>query len=308
MAITKVQHATANISISSTSLTVTLPSPSTAGNSIILFLAIQNVAGTVSATGFTIDSDASGIFNRGVVLSKHNAAAGISSITVTYPTSSGASIIAVEFSGLATSSAFDKQASVSTTGETNVVTPAIATTNANEILIGAFAMYSSSTTFTAGAGYTAIAQAKGSTLASNGFLEFKTVSATGSYTATATISASDYGTAQIVAYKATDTAPVTPTYPICTIASTNKTKISDENGMSQCAVTFKFDKDIQAYSVRLLGTSFDTGTVVDSGTGTIAAGTPITAYVDWNEGLSEGNNRINIYGQAFDGTWTAYGS
>jgi hypothetical protein len=96
-------------------------------------------------------------------------------------------------------------------------------------------------------------------------------------------------------------------YPVCTIISTSKTKISDEANMNQSIITFKFDKDVIQWIAKLNGNDQTTGTTVDSGT-TLNANTNATCTVDWNEGLSEGINRINIYGKASDGTWTVYNS
>lgn len=96
-------------------------------------------------------------------------------------------------------------------------------------------------------------------------------------------------------------------YPICSIVSTSKPKISDEVGKNQTIITFKFDKDVVQWIAKLNGSDNATGTTVDSGT-TLSANTNATATIDWNEGLSEGQNRINIYGKLADGTWTQYNS
>jgi hypothetical protein len=92
--------------------------------------------------------------------------------------------------------------------------------------------------------------------------------------------------------------------PVVSIISITKTKISDEVGMNQSVVTFTFDTNVTAWTVNVLGSSYNTGTVADSG-GSVTAGTQITATIDWTELYQEGNNRVNIYGQNASG-WTPY--
>ncbi|PLR99662.1 hypothetical protein [Bacillus sp. T33-2] len=101
-----------------------------------------------------------------------------------------------------------------------------------------------------------------------------------------------------------ETTPPSAT-PVVTIASTSRTKLSDEAMMDRSNITFKFDKDITAWEVRVLGTGQGTGTLAASG-GSVSANTNIVAEVDWTELYQEGQNKINIYGQGTDGSWTPY--
>ncbi|MBO0962391.1 hypothetical protein J1P26_22065 [Neobacillus sp. MM2021_6] len=104
-----------------------------------------------------------------------------------------------------------------------------------------------------------------------------------------------------------DSEPPVSTPPAVTIVSTSRSKLSDEVGMNQSIITFKFDQDVTEWRVRVLGIDPNTGTLADSG-GAVAANTNITASVEWNELYQEGQNRINIYGKGKDGSWTAYSS
>ncbi|MDQ0976621.1 LysM repeat protein [Neobacillus niacini] len=119
-----------------------------------------------------------------------------------------------------------------------------------------------------------------------------------------------------------------PVYPLVTILSVSKTKISDEPSMNLTDITFTFDVDVSEYTVNVNGTSYATGIVLESGGGKsvgtmagetvadvalltvqqisiIVAGMEIVAEIDWTD-LSSGNNRVNIYGKGSTGDWTGY--
>jgi lysozyme len=121
---------------------------------------------------------------------------------------------------------------------------------------------------------------------------------------------------------------VTGVAPKVTIISVSRTKISDEPEFDKALITFSFDIDTKSYTVNVNGSDHLTGVVAHSGSGktvanlanmtvgelalqtvqeitVIVAGLEIVAEVDWTE-LSNGDNRINFYGQATDGTWTPY--
>jgi hypothetical protein len=102
--------------------------------------------------------------------------------------------------------------------------------------------------------------------------------------------------------------PVSTGYPAVNVVSIDHSKISAVTGMNMSHVVFTFDHDITAYTVNVLGTSWDTGMVADSGNTTVVAGTQITAIIDSTELASEGNNRVNIYGKSTSGVWTPYNS
>ena len=126
-----------------------------------------------------------------------------------------------------------------------------------------------------------------------------------------------------------------PKEPIVTSISIDKPIISDEVGFDKGIITFTFDQDVTAYSVRCNGVSFDTGIYVeeylsqdltvlslskqtvgelsqstinsmDFGNTIFPKSAPITAEVDYTELYQEGENRINIYGKSTDGIWSNY--
>lgn len=105
-----------------------------------------------------------------------------------------------------------------------------------------------------------------------------------------------------------ETTPTEPTgtAPKVSIVSISKSKISGQSGMNQSIITVKFDKDITRCVARLNGSSYDTGTIVHDVTASILANTEVQVIIDRSELASEGQNKINIYGQGTDGTWTPY--
>ncbi|UGO51055.1 concanavalin A-like lectin/glucanase [Bacillus phage vB_BanS_Nate] len=91
--------------------------------------------------------------------------------------------------------------------------------------------------------------------------------------------------------------------PIASIVSSTRTKISKISGAEKALVTFKFDKDVQEYKVMVGGSDYQTGILADSG-GAKTANTNIVAEIDYTELSVEGLNRVIIYGQGTDGTWS----
>lgn len=99
-------------------------------------------------------------------------------------------------------------------------------------------------------------------------------------------------------------APPDESPPVVSSIRTNKQKISDELGMNQSVITVQFDKDVTQYVARLNGVDHTTGELVHTG-GAVLANSDAQVIIDWNELSSEGQNRINIYGQNATG-WTLY--
>ncbi|UUV45951.1 LamG domain-containing protein [Bacillus phage vB_BanS-Thrax1] len=91
--------------------------------------------------------------------------------------------------------------------------------------------------------------------------------------------------------------------PIASIISSTKSKISRISGQNKTYITFKFDKDVQAYKVMVGGVDYQTGYLADSG-GAKTANTEIVAEIDDTELSIEGINRVTIYGQGLDGKWS----
>ena len=186
------------------------------GNTVIVTVAMTSNTGTVTVTdtsGNTYTQDASEpnsgnvrtlIFSAPVT----TALSTISTVTVTFGTSPSSKAMSIcYFSGLATAS-YKDQSSVATGSS---LTPNSGTTAAtsqpNELIIGAFGANFSNNSFTAGtaSGYTALAAASVSTFGLNLDPEYQVVSSTGTYAANGTYSAG-FGTpswsAAIVTYKA----------------------------------------------------------------------------------------------------------
>lgn len=114
-----------------------------------------------------------------------------------------------------------------------------------------------------------------------------------------------------------------------TIINVSTYKIGINSNKNKCLATFVFDDNIQEYSVNVMGSSYDTGTVADSHSLNIAttkyetvldlksktvkdlkqidASVNITAEIDSSELYQEGDNRVNIYGKDMSGNWTLYG-
>lgn len=126
---------------------------------------------------------------------------------------------------------------------------------------------------------------------------------------------------------------IPPIPPIVTIVSISRDTISRVSGRDQCAVVFKFDAPVKAYTVRVMGASPSTGAnaggyplsvesmshmtvselaasnVEDISSDVIEADTELTETIDIEEVGLEANDgvyRINIYGQGLSGVWTLY--
>src|SRR5882724_8940425 len=152
-----------------TTIAVTAPAAGVAtGDSIILTLAMADASGGVSAIDakgntYSVAADVTNASNvRTVILAAHNVTALVSvdTITVTHPSASLRALSANEFSGLSPTSALDQThtATGSSTAPSSGATAA--TTEAAELLLGAMGVAgTTSDTFTAGASYTALAQA-----------------------------------------------------------------------------------------------------------------------------------------------------
>lgn len=107
--------------------------------------------------------------------------------TVTVTPSNGAFVwgaVWAVFSGVATSNAFDKTAGNNGNGTTADSGNAATTSNTNDLIIGAFGQ-ANNRPYNTGTGFSNINQAANGTSAEC-FMEYKTVSATGAYNATAT--------------------------------------------------------------------------------------------------------------------------
>lgn len=115
--------------------------------------------------------------------------------------------------------------------------------------------------------------------------------------------------------------------PIVTITNIERTKISAKPTVNTSNIIFGFDVPVQAYSIRIGGTDHFTGLeadrksfyISDLATKKVGDITLQTAksirQIDGDTGVNttiehsnlvEGANRVNIYGQSLDGSWTQY--
>lgn len=116
--------------------------------------------------------------------------------------------------------------------------------------------------------------------------------------------------------------------PTVNIKKITAYKISKVPGKDNSIITFSFDKEIQAFTMNLLGTSNETGTPLDfiykdiketkqmkvsdlkiqtvRNSRLIESNIDIITEIKGDMLYKEGDNRINIYGKDLDGEWTKY--
>src|SRR5207245_6754787 len=171
-----------------TTITVTVPAAGVAtGHSVILTLAMADASGGVTATDskgntYSLAADITPSNVRTVILAAHNVTALVSgdTITVTHPSASLRALSANEFSGVSPTSALDQTHTATGSSTTPSSGATAATTEAAELLLGAMGVAgTTSDTFTAGASYTALAQAGTPTI---GFRGATSASSSGSVT------------------------------------------------------------------------------------------------------------------------------
>ncbi len=202
---------------SSSSTTVSIGSSVTAGNSIIVTIAIDyDNSGSVSCSdsrgnSYTVDVDQIySSYVRTIVCSAHNVTALSSgdTITVSHPSAAPRAVSVHEFSGLAPTGTLDRTASATGSSSSFSSGSTSTTTQADELLIGAIGTDGRITdTFTPGSGYTALTRAGTNSTgmwATNNTInpEYRIVSSTGSYVADGTNSTSRRWAATIATYKA----------------------------------------------------------------------------------------------------------
>jgi hypothetical protein len=194
-------------SCGATSAAITVPAAGVAAqNTLILRLALRGTtAAAVTATDsggntYTVDRDVLNGDQRAVVL-HGRVTTGLTSgntITVNFPSSTGAGLVADEFSNVAAGAA---DASGAGTGTSAAPSAPVTTTNASDLLIGAV---SASGALTAGqpSGFTALTA---QSLACGPLTNVggrRLVSTTGAFSYSPTLSASGTWAAALVAYKA----------------------------------------------------------------------------------------------------------
>jgi hypothetical protein len=271
-----------------TTLSVAVPTAGVAaGTSIIVSLAMNPSAGTVSCTdtrsnSYAIDRDiinGSGTTGvRTVILSAHNVLSLTSgnTITCTHPSVTARAMSANQFSGIASTSARDQTAAATgnSTAPSSGATPT--TTQASELLVGTVGVEGPSTeTFTVGASYTIMGRrgTSGGTATNNITVnpEYRLVTATGAYSAGGTLSVAHRWAAAIVTYKA---APA-PTKLVITSVNggANPTAGTGFSVVVQAQTATGAPANVTAATAVSLSRVAGTGTLGGTLTGTIAAGT-----------------------------------
>lgn len=278
-AVTYVQSNSTALLTPQSSVTVTFTAAQAAGNLNVVAVGWENSTSTPSSIsdskGNTYalavgPTTISGLVSQSVYYAKNIAAATAGSNTVTVTFSSSVpypDVRIAEYSGLNTTNPLDVTAAATGTG-TTMSTGSVTTLNASDLLVGSNMI--AHTTSAAGSGYTIRVQSSNQHI-----IEDRTVSATGSYSASATQDISGYWLMQMVAFKAAagsgDTqAPTAPTGLTATPASSTQVNLGWTASTDNVAVT--------GYSVeRCQGIGCTTFAAIGTPTGTTFSDTGRTA-------------------------------
>jgi len=269
-----------------TSINISVPNFVNAGYSIIISFAMDPVTGAVSCTdsgsnSYTVDADVtngsgtSGV--RTVVLSAHNInlLSNNSTITCSHPSVGARAISAISFVGLATTSTVDRVASSIGSGTSPSSGNTAITTQGDELLLGVIGVEGpNGDTFTAGANYSFVASGRASTSGGSATTnvtvnpEFRIVSATGQYAATATLGTSRQWAAAIATYKGKKKLAITSIN-----GGTNPTAGSPFNIIVQSQTDSGTPINVLTDTGVSLSLKTGTGTLGGTLSGTILAGT-----------------------------------
>jgi hypothetical protein len=190
-------------------LPVTLGAASVSGHALVATVALS-AGGSASVTG--ISDSSGGVWTKGPVgyLSGYNTRVEIwyrvgsppvSSVTVTLSAAKSAAVNVSEWSGVATVSALDGSAQSGAASSTTAATPALTTTNAKDVLIGAVNYPAAATSTLTAAGFTSLADFSYSSTV-HGRAAYLLTTATGTYQATWSLTAASGGSGDaIVALK-----------------------------------------------------------------------------------------------------------
>lgn len=187
-----------------TSISATFTSSVTAGHMILVFagLAQSSTLNIPTMTGETFTAWA-GARNAGTltngqtgVWATNSAAGGQTTVTLTFTTAADVHLHIFDIAGQAPS---PRDAQGNTEAVALSVTTSGATTNATDLVIGFFYDNALNQTFTAGSGYASVEQTNNTTGGDCAFSESKTVSSTGTQTATASAGGGETREQSIVA-------------------------------------------------------------------------------------------------------------
>jgi len=237
------------------------------------------------------------------------AAANGNTVTVTFSASAASPDIRIaEYSGIASSAPVDVSVGASGSSGTSS-SGSVTTNNANDLLVGA--NYIATTTTKAGSGYTS----RVITSPDGDILEDKTVTAVGSQSATATLS-SGWWVMQMVAFRA---APVGPTVSsvspntgpvgggtVVTITGTNFASGATVKFGTQAATSVTFQSATQILATTPAGVAGAVTVTVTAGgqSGSLASGftyvaTPTVSGVSPSSGTTSGGTGVTITGTNF---------
>jgi hypothetical protein len=203
-----VAQRTAAQTTSSTTLAVTVPATA-AGNALVASFALATGG---SKSVLSVTDSAGGTWTRGPVGFQSGSntrvelwyrvgvPAGITSVTATLSTAATGSVNVSEWDGVAGASPLDVQAGKGNPASTAAPTPALTTTNADDLLVGALNYSGAATSTLSGGGFTALTDYNAGNV--HGRAAYRAVSTTGTYTATWTLSAATSSGTAILALKA----------------------------------------------------------------------------------------------------------
>jgi hypothetical protein len=230
---------------SNNQLTLTVPAGGVAvGDTVLLIAAKGNDAQAIaSATdskgnAYAVDDNVRGTAGSGLgmgVASAYvtNALAAGDTITITYEGTTSYTnrwAVGYDFAGLAPNPAADVFANSAGYGTRPTAGPTAATTKANELVLGVFAVQATSPGFVAGTGFQALTPAPSAGVVGQSLqAEFQVVTTTGPQTATSTLSANRSYTSAVIAYKAAD-GPVNSTPPTISGTAVEGSTLAASNG------------------------------------------------------------------------------
>jgi hypothetical protein len=190
--------------------TLSIPVPATAaGDALVASVALA--AGSSKSIAAVTDS-AGGTWTKGPVgfqsgsntrvelWYRTGVPAGITSVTATLSAAGIASANVSEWSGVASASALDVQAARGNAAAATASTPPLTTTNPNDLLVAGLNYSGTATSSLGGGGFTALTSYNAGNV--NGRAAYRTVSSTGTYTATWNLSAAVTSGTAILALKA----------------------------------------------------------------------------------------------------------
>jgi hypothetical protein len=203
-----VAQRTGALTTSGTALSIPVPATA-AGDALVASIALaagssKSITGVTDSAGGTWTKGPvgfqSGSNTRVELWYRTGVPAGITTVTATLSAAAVASANVSEWSGVASASALDVQAARGNVAATTASTPALTTTNANDLLVAGLNYSGTATSSLSGGGFTALTPHTAGNV--NGRAAYRTVSATGTYTATWDLSAAATSGTAILALKA----------------------------------------------------------------------------------------------------------